>query len=788
MKVIEQLAALVQGIGAKSPSPVNPQAQVPDESVLTPELILMTVATLCVFGILLGGKKAVLHLVGLMLVILDFSFYVISGGPIYTIYKLLTARRTFAAPVYTVPINGSLPESQVWRSVEAIAAKQMETGKTGDIDTAFALLKDSYEKNASKQAQGTRKFLEWKTEEGERFPSKVFGETEWRTFGELAELAHAFGAGMRTLGIGPQPADALISDHKGVLIYEDTCADWMLACQGCFTQDIVVATSYATLGADSVIKAVNQGGVTALICNRKAVAKLEEQLPNMPSLKCIIYTDNLCTPEEVAEGKPGSWNVYSVEDVIALGKKTPCAPNPPKPDSLAVLMYTSGSTGDPKGVMVCQKHLLAMMSAVNVQFQSHLGGLEDEVYLGYLPLAHILEIVSEFYHMCAGNSVGYADPKSLLAGPGRARPTGAFDAFSPSMMAGVPKVWEGIRSGALAKVEAAGEVAAFLIKLAVRMKALAESQYRYTPLFKVLLKKFKKLTGGNLKIMLSGGGAISAEVQEWCRTALDCPLVQGYGLTETCAGATIQMPDDMSIGIAGTPLSCIEIALHSEPEITDTNNAPYLSTDTVHSTGEACGGRGEVWLRGSNVTGGYYKMAELTKADFDEEGWFHTGDIGMLTPGGALKIIDRKKNLVKLKGGEYVALERMNTAYNASSFVNVDAGGVCCYADDSLDRSVCVAQCKPSELEKAAATLGVAGEAEELCSNPKVQEAVLASFKAVAKTAGLQSLETVVAVFPVVSDWAGNGCLTATQKLVPRKVFTFEAKALEQLKPKGRRG
>ena len=218
------------------------------------------------------------------------------------------------------------------------------------------------------------------------------------------------------------------------------------------------------------------------------------------------------------------------------------------------------------------------------------------------------------------------------------------------------QVWEAIRAGALAKVEKAGALAKFLIGLAVKMKAIANKQHRKTPLFNVLLKKFKATTGGNLKATLSGGGAISAEVQEWCRTALDCPLIQGYGLTETTGGATIQMPDDMSIGIAGTPLSSVEVVLHSELEITDAKNVPYLATDTIHSTGAPCAGRGEVWLRGINVSAGYYKMAELTASDFDADGWFHTGDIGMLTPGGAIQIIDRKKNLVKLKGGEYVAL------------------------------------------------------------------------------------------------------------------------------------
>jgi long-chain acyl-CoA synthetase len=247
------------------------------------------------------------------------------------------------------------------------------------------------------------------------------------------------------------------------------------------------------------------------------------------------------------------------------------------------------------------------------------------------------------------------------------------------------------------------------------------------------------------------------------------------------------MPEDMSIGIAGTPLPSIEVALHSEPEITDANGAPYLTTDTTHADGSECAGRGEVWLRGSNITGGYYKMPTQTASDFRADGFFTTGDIGLLTPGGALKIIDRKKNLVKLKGGEYVALEKMNTAYNNSPFVNVEAGGVCCFADDSLDKPVCLAQCKEAELVKVAVTLGLQYDtAAELTTQPQVQAAVLDSFKASAKSAGLTSLEVVAGVYPILEEWStANGCLTATSKLVPKSVWKHEKAALDIIKKKG---
>jgi len=184
----------------------------------------------------------------------------------------------------------------------------------------------------------------------------------------------------------------------------------------------------------------------------------------------------------------------------------------------------------------------------------------------------------------------------------------------------------------------------------------------------------------------------------------------------------------------------MEVTLHSEPEITDADGAPYLTTDTLHCTGEVCAGRGEVWMRGNNLSVGYYKMAELTASEYTPDGWFKSGDIGLLTPGGALKIVDRKKNLVKLKGGEYVALEKMNTAYNNSPFVEVEAGGVCCFADHTLDRSVALAQVKEKALVEAAKGVGIEGEPKELAANPEVQALVVASFKEEAKKATLAAL------------------------------------------------
>ena len=188
-----------------------------------------------------------------------------------------------------------------------------------------------------------------------------------------------------------------------------------------------------------------------------------------------------------------------------------------------------------------------------------------------------------------------------------------------------------------------------------------------TPLFKALVfKKFAKVVGGRLRLAISGGGPLNTEVQLFVRTAFGCPLFQGYGLTETCAGLTMQDPEDLRCGIAGVPSGCCEVKLESCLEINDKAGLPYLKEDTADVQGNPVFGRGEVLVRGHNISKGYYMLEEKTKEEWTSDNWFHTGDIGQFMSDGSLRIVDRKKNLVKLKGGEYIAIENMEMAYGNS--------------------------------------------------------------------------------------------------------------------------
>lgn len=740
---------------------------------------------------------AVLTVLGGILTLLDLIVWVLTLGPIWMILKMTKTRSTWARPVNEIEINGSLPASAVWRSMEAIENGDFSVSPypAEGVDTLYRVMERSWKRYADRKAQGNRPLLSWRTDEGFKFPAKVFGQTQWRTFRDMEKLSKAFGCGLRKLGLGPQTEGDFdnLSGKFSILMYEDTCGDWMICAHGAFTQNIVVATCYATLGIESVIHAVKEGGISIIVCNRKAVADVLKHAASMPTLEAIIYTDYLCTPEESSQklSVQSSVKVYSLHDIFSLGEANKIEASPPKPSSVAVVMYTSGSTGTPKGVVIRHSALVAVMAGCSDLFQAVIDDMEGaEMYLGYLPLAHILELVAEMTWFCLGVPVGYADPKTLLSGPEKCYPTGGLEEFKPTCMAGVPKVWETIQKGATSKIEKSSPIVQFLFTLAMKMKKQAVKQHRYTPVFDLLVfKKFKAMVGGRLKFALSGGGAISADVQEWVRAAFGCPMIQGYGLTETCAASSIQHPFDLAVGVAGSPLNSTEVTLHSEPEITDSNGNPYLATDTVHSDGTPCCGRGEVWFRGPSLSSGYYKNPKLSAEEFGKDGWFHTGDIGLFTPEGQIRVVDRKKNLVKLKGGEYVALELMNVTYNAADIVNADAGGVCCFGDHSIDRPVAIVQCKLKELQALAASVGVTGKDDAaMCRDPKVMAAVTAQLGKVAKAAGLPALMHVTAVMPTVDPWTtANGCLTATSKLVSKEVYKRYAQDLETLKAMARR-
>jgi len=692
------------------------------------------------------------------LITLDLAIMFVTFGWVPALKRLFTKD-----PLRSVPVA-----SDESHRVDPAYKGKLVSKPFPETSTLHEIASRAFRQYGPQKCMGTREYLGFHSTKP---PVKKFGSVQWKTYEEVEKASFQFGAALRKQGLTSAPEVAsleAITKPCSIAIFENTCSEWMISALGSFSQSVIVTTIYATLGMDAVIDAVQDGVIPLIVCNKRNVGALLSKIKDMPTLKTIVYTNDAIAKDEDVDvpTAPSGITVMAFEDFIKSGDTVAYPITPPKPTTMAVLMYTSGSTGKPKGVVITHGQICAGVATGKIAFKVQ----PSDVYLAYLPLAHIMELMAEFLSIGCGMTLCYADPKTLTAKG--AYPIGALEQYSPTLMVGVPKIWDVIKKGVEAKVAASSPVAKFLVQTAFQARTFAINHGYDTPLFKALVfKKFSKVVGGKLNLALSGGGPLNSEVQVFIRTCFGCPLIQGYGLTETCAGATIQSIEDLRSGIAGVPIPSVEAKVVSTPEINDKNGVPYLSTDTRDSAGNIVHGRGEILVRGNNITLGYYMMPDKTKEVFGSDGFFSTGDIGQFMQDGSIRIVDRVKNLVKLKGGEYIAVENMEMVYGNSSFVDAIAGGICCYGDGEMDRPIALMQLNELVAMNWAKENGISGSFEEVKNSKELKNAVMNDLHKEGAKGGLSRLEKLVAICFLSDPWTPeNGCLTAANKLQRRAV------------------
>eukprot|EP00933_Yihiella_yeosuensis_P034034 TRINITY_DN27597_c0_g1_i1.p1 TRINITY_DN27597_c0_g1~~TRINITY_DN27597_c0_g1_i1.p1 ORF type:complete len:794 (+),score=161.71 TRINITY_DN27597_c0_g1_i1:76-2457(+) len=684
-----------------------------------------------------------------------------------------------------------------------------------DEATGWEIFETACEEYSDNEFLGTREFIQMHKPEGQRFPLKAFGDTTWQTYNEVYDRVIALGAGLRTLGMQPLPPGTNIETTTGphtLLIFEETSAEWLTTLYAAFSQSLTVATSYATLGIDAVADALKETGAPVVVCNRKNVEKLSKVAP--ASLQFIVYTD-VCVSEEDRQKEPvcpGGQKAMSLESLIQTGSNRTgdFGVTPPEGSQVGVIMYTSGSTGKPKGVMITHRSLGTAAGSLRDAVAPKPG---QETYLAYLPAAHILELAAEVAMTSQGARLGFADPRTLSSKgalrvtdegefkstPGWPYPPGAIQEFCPTVMAAVPIIWDTLKKGAEEAIGQKSCVVQFLFQVAFAAQYLAVKQGRTCPLFNLLVfKNFHSMLGGNLRLAITGGGPISGDVQSFVRTAFGCNLIQGYALTETCACGTVQDPEDPDDGVVGPPVAGVEIKLRScdgpeDPK--DREGNPYLTEDDEHLHGEPCQGRGEVCIRGPAVSVGYFKQPDKTAEVFQPDGWFRTGDIGLWDSRGRLKLVDRLKNLVKLMGGEYIAIESMEKEYATSPFVDSLNGGVLCIGDGTMRKPAALVQVKLAEMKQWARLNDIpCDDCEALCKNKDAIATVLQSLQACGKKGKLGANEIIGSVRLIcgtghpdqqslTSPWTPeNKCRTASNKLERRTIAEVYASMIDEMK------
>ncbi|XXG82339.1 hypothetical protein AAC387_Pa10g0312 [Persea americana] len=285
------------------------------------------------------------------------------------------------------------------------------------------------------------------------------------------------------------------------------------------------------------------------------------------------------------------------------------------------------------------------------------------------------------------------------------------------------------------------------------------------PMFdKMVFSKVKKGLGGKVRLILSGAAPLSSHVEAFLRVVACSHVLQGYGLTETCAGTFVSLPNELAmLGTVGPPLPNVDVCLESVPEM------GYDANSSMP--------RGEICVRGDTLFTGYYKREDLTK-EVMIDGWFHTGDIGEWQPDGSMKIIDRKKNIFKLAQGEYVAVENLENIYGLTSQID----SIWVYGNSFESFLVAIVNPKKQVLERWAEDNGQGLDFDALCKNPMAKEFILGELMKTAKHKKLKGFEFLKAIHlePVPFDMERD-LLTPTYKKKRPQLLKYYQTAIDDM-------
>jgi long-chain acyl-CoA synthetase len=418
-------------------------------------------------------------------------------------------------------------------------------------------------------------------------------------------------------------------------------------------------------------------------------------------------------------------------------------------------MYTSGTTGDPKGVMMSHGNVYAAVFGLRRRLDQVLGEPdvnapveEQDTHLAYLPLAHILEFCAENILLIRGATLGYGTPRTLT--DTSAKPHGDLKEFKPTFFVGVPRIFDTIKKAVEGKLPAPGEFRRRVFDRAYAERKEALSKGYDTPYWNGrVFSGPAALLGGRCKMIISGGAPMSSATYEFLTVVFGCAVGQGYGLTETCAAGTIQRYYDLQKENVGGLLSVCEVKLRDVD--------PWKHTDQPHP-------RGEVLIRGPTITQGYYNQPEKTKEAFLDDGWFATGDVGMFAADGTLKIVGRTKALAKNSHGEYIAMESLESLYVQNDLVLPN--GVCVLVDSQEGFICALVLTDEAKAMKFAAANKISGTFPAILDTKEFRKAAAASLAATAKAAGKKPFELVKNVAVLNEEWTPeNGILTAASKL-----------------------
>ena len=457
----------------------------------------------------------------------------------------------------------------------------------------------------------------------------------WRsmTHAEVAQRVQRAGLALKRLGVRSGDRVAILAENR---------PGWLVADFACLAIGATDVPLYPSLPARQIHYILNDSGAVAIfVSTAPQLAKILEIRAELPALKHIVAMDT------DAKG-PG---VMALADLYAMGAQVEQAGEgatfkaealAAKPDDIATIIYTSGTTGDPKGVMLTHHNIWSnVVSCLDIL---RLG--PEDSSLSFLPLSHIFERMAGHYTMFyRGTTIHYAESLDTI-------PQNLVE-VGPTVVTAVPRIYEKIYARVLENALAGSAVKKRIFFWA---KGVGERwadfklaggepptllNWQYSLAQMLVFSKLRARTGGHIKFFVSGAAPLPADVAKFFYAA-GLPILEGYGLTETSPVICVNRLESLRIGTVGPPIPGVEVKVAPD---------------------------GEILTRGPHVMKGYFNQPEATREVLDPDGWFHTGDIGMLDADGFLKITDRKKDLIVTAGGKNVAPQPIEGLVKKSKYV-----------------------------------------------------------------------------------------------------------------------
>jgi len=447
------------------------------------------------------------------------------------------------------------------------------------------------------------------------------------SYTEFGESVDTFSRGLTAIGIQKGDRVAILSENR---------PEWAITDFGILKIGAVNVPMFSTLTAAQVGYILKDSGSKVICVSTKdQLEKVTSIRDEVPSLEHIIIYNEL--DDEVPAG------VIQFVDVCSKGTETetPIDIDIDEND-LATIIYTSGTTGNPKGVMLTHANFISNYNAA----KSLIDVGETDVLLSFLPLSHVFERLGGHYvPLFSGAKVAYAESTFTVAQN--------MQDVSPTVMLSVPRLYETMHDRVLRAVQAGSSLKQKIFHWGVSVGSTVSSKIQHGEKPSAILKlkqsiadklvfaKLKAATGGRLRFFVSGGAALPKSIAEFFHAA-GILILEGYGLTETSPIISMNHPGKWKFGTVGAPIPDIEVKIAED---------------------------GEIITRGPHVMNGYFNNEEATTEAIDSDGWFHTGDIGIIDENGFIKITDRKKNIIVLSNGKNVAPQPIESQLVQSPFI-----------------------------------------------------------------------------------------------------------------------